>query len=239
MKPIRSKLINGNRYKLLIKENNSKNYIHKPKNIITDPNLFNNKENKINNLAKTSFEFYNTKINKQSKTKKVKFAKTISDSSELSTQKKFILSPINNNKTISNTSKQKDKEKEIFPYLNLTRTNNKPNPNINIFQQTNNYNSLQDLSSIKNINFKYNDRISNMKTLFSKKETNANNSNNNNKEGFQKDIKAIDENKYKYSIILKNLDIWDKDHCDLNKNDRNINLFNILLDYYEKNNLIK
>ena len=239
MKPIRSKLINGNRYKLLIKENNLKNYIHKPKNIITDPNLFNNKENKSNNLAKTSFEFYNTKINKQSKTKKVKFAKTISDSSELSTQKKFILSQINNNKTISNTSKQKDKEKEIFPYLNLTRTNNKPNPNINIFQQTNNYNSLQDLSSIKNINFKNNDRISNMKTLFSKKETNANNSNNNNKEGFQKDIKAIDENKYKYSIILKNLDIWDKDHCDLNKNDRNINLFNILLDYYEKNNLIK
>ena len=50
-------------------------------------------------------------------------------------------------------------------------------------------------------------------------------------------LKNIDDSKYKYSTIIKNLDIWDKDHCKENHDDTNKNLFKFLLDYFEKNQL--
>ena len=32
--------------------------------------------------------------------------------------------------------------------------------------------------------------------------------------------------------MLKNLDVWGQDHCDENKNDNIVDLFNILYDFF-------
>jgi hypothetical protein len=50
-------------------------------------------------------------------------------------------------------------------------------------------------------------------------------------------LKKIDDNIYKYSIIIKNLDMWDKDHCRDSKYVENKDLFNLLYEYFEENNL--
>ena len=50
-------------------------------------------------------------------------------------------------------------------------------------------------------------------------------------------IKEInDDNKFKYSLILKDLDNWDKDHCDDYIKKSDLNIYNYLNNYYIKNN---
>ena len=48
-----------------------------------------------------------------------------------------------------------------------------------------------------------------------------------------------EENKFKYSIILKNLESWDKDHCGDFGKKNNISLYKSLNDYYNQHNLIE
>ena len=47
-----------------------------------------------------------------------------------------------------------------------------------------------------------------------------------------------DEKKFKFSTLLKHLDRWDKDHCEIGK-ENNKTLFEELKDYYTANNLIE
>ena len=48
-----------------------------------------------------------------------------------------------------------------------------------------------------------------------------------------------DETKYKYSTLLKNLDSWDKEHCDQKMHKTDATLYNYLSNYYQKNNLME
>jgi hypothetical protein len=51
--------------------------------------------------------------------------------------------------------------------------------------------------------------------------------------------KINDETKFKYSTLLKNLDSWDKEHCDQKMHKTDANLYNYLSNYYQKNNLME
>ena len=78
------------------------------------------------------------------------------------------------------------------------------------------------------LNTKNSNRLTNVKTIF-------NNNENNKNDILSKTNKNINEhNIYKYSILLKNLDIWDKEHCNENKIKRKMDLFSLLYDYFEK-----
>ena len=155
------------------------------------------------NFNKTSMDFSKRKNNGaiRSHTKRVKFAKTSYDDDTFPDTDNFKISmpkTIDNSKAILKTE-----EKDILPFIKQENTLPiKPNP-----------------TSLKINDIKSNDRISNIKTIFSKNE--------NKKRLLSKKPKIIDENKYRYSIIIKNLDIWDKDHCEDNKIDSTTALFTI------------
>ena len=51
--------------------------------------------------------------------------------------------------------------------------------------------------------------------------------------------KINDATKFKYSIILKSLDSWDKEHCYQKIQKSDVNLYNFLSNYYQKNNLME
>ena len=167
------------------------------------------------NFNKTSMDFSKRKNNGaiRSHTKRVKFAKTSYDDDTFPDTDNFKISmpkTIDNSKAILKTE-----EKDILPFIKQENTLPiKPNP-----------------TSLKINDIKSNDRISNIKTIFSKNE--------NKKRLLSKKPKIIDENKYRYSIIIKNLDIWDKDHCEKNKDDINKNLFNLLYQYFDENKLLE
>ena len=131
------------------------------------------------------------------------------------------------NKTISSFHKSK----EMFPNLIDNKYKVKHRPSL-LKLKKNLPNELKNINiTNSNMNNISKDRLSNIKTIFSKNDNNKSNY-------FKKDLKKIDDNKYKYSIIIKNLDMWDKDHCHDNKYAENKNLFNLLYDYFEENDLI-
>ena len=163
-----------------------------------------NKYNSLNNLQSKSFKYNRTSYDNNSVFKKNNFDKNI------------IL-----NKTINNITK----EKEILPYIN--------NIKMDDFRNSQNFLKSKYLGYINKyrenkLNTKNSNRLTNVKTIF-------NNNENNKNDILSKTNKNINEhNIYKYSILLKNLDIWDKEHCNENKIKRKMDLFSLLYDYFEK-----
>ena len=224
MKKIKNKLIKQNKFETSLTDNNLLQNLFPNNNLLTEFKDSNNSQNQFSKFNKTSISFNKSKhsgfIGTYSKFSE--FSKTAYDNSNFPKKMKLNgrLAKTINKKTISNFHDTH----EIFPYINLTK--GKIIKNSNLLKSN-------ELSSIKRTNTKEkgNDRLANIKAIFSKNE-------NQNGE-FMKDLKKMDDNKYKYSTMLKNLDIWDKDHCEDNKIDSTTALFNILYKYFEENNLTK
>ena len=163
-----------------------------------------NKYNSLNNLQSKSFKYNRTSYDNNSVFKKNNFDSNI------------IL-----NKTSNNIAR----EKEILPYIN--------NIKMDDFRNSQNFLKSKYLGYINKyrenkLNTKNSNRLTNVKTIF-------NNNENNKNDIVSKTNKNINEhNIYKYSILLKNLDIWDKEHCNENKIKRKMDLFSLLYDYFEK-----
>ena len=163
-----------------------------------------NKYNSLNNLQSKSFKYNRTSYDNNSVFKKNNFDSNI------------ILNKTSNNIT---------KEKEILPYIN--------NIKMDDFRNSQNFLKSKYFGYINKyrenkLNTKNSNRLTNVKTIF-------NNNENNKNEIVSKTNKNINEhNIYKYSILLKNLDIWDKEHCNENKKKKKMDLFSLLYDYFEK-----
>ena len=230
MENIKNKLIEENKHPLtLFKYNSSKNKIKINNNLFSE---YNNTRYKLKNkisFNKTTSD--SNQINKDVTTKyskSVKFFKAFSENIE---DKKKInlnlnLSIDTKNKTIYNTHHSR----QSLPFINYTEYDIKQKNNIIKDKYSkSNFNTINNLK--KNITNKIkNERNSIFKSIFNKNDNNQN-------QFFSKGLKNIDDSKYKYSTIIKNLDIWDKDHCKENHDDTNKNLFKFLLDYFEKNQL--
>ena len=226
---MKNRLVKQNMYLITLnEENSSKNTSNSPKgNLITILKDSNSSLKNYYNFKQTYEDFnknkYNSPYNSQSKS--IKFNKTLSDNNSF--PKKFDLeikpTKIFPNKTINNFPKTK----QIFPYINKMKSDYKHNQNLlksQYFYYKSKYNEFK--SKIKR-----NDKLENIKVVFNKNE-------NNKTEFLSKNNKNLDENnKYKYSSIIRNLDIWDKEHCFENKSQKKTDLFTILYDYFEKQEL--
>ena len=226
MKKIKNKLFKQNKYEVSLTESNLLQNLLQNNNLLTDySNSTTNSSNKFPNFNKTSINFKKSRLSGfgHLQSKIPKFAKTSYDSQNFPKKVKFNINTMNSLNKDDNSDVHKN-AREIFPYINLTNHNMKPNLN---YYKSNDLNGFKRNNTIE----KTNNRITNIKTIFSQTEIP------NGK--FPKDLKRLDENKYKYSIILKNLDIWDKDHCDDFKKDDNAILFKELYTYFEDNKLEK
>ena len=222
MKKIKNKLIKQNKFETSLTDNNLLQNLFPNKNLLTEFKDSNNSKNQSSKFNKTAISFNKSKHSGFIDTTKLsEFAKTSYDITIFPKKMK-----LNGRyaKTINKTISNSHDAKEIFPYINLTKGKFKKNPNL---LKSNKLSNIKGNNKIE----KGNDRLANIKAIFSKNE-------NQNGE-FLKDLKKMDDNKYKYSIMLKNLDIWDKDHCEDNKIDSTANLFKILYKYFEENNLTK
>ena len=203
-----------------ITDSNSPTYESNKTNTITEYNSSNNSLNKLLNRTKTSVDFNNSKRNRINNLDYPKSIKFFNASEDKKANMVY-------NKTISSFNKSKG----IFPNLIYNKYKAKHRPSL-LKLKKNLPNEFQNINiTNNNANNNSKDRLSSMKTIFNKND-------NNKKNNFKKDLKKIDDNKYKYSIIIKNLDMWDKDHCHDNKYSENKNLFNLLYDYFEENDLI-
>ena len=129
--------------------------------------------------------------------------------------------------------------KNIMPPIKkkMVLSSTQSNLNINRNYNANNKNSYTDLTSIKDLK---------ERTLM--KNYNKTNPNffDGNEHEFRKKIESYSSkkgkdilpyNKESYSKMLKNLDIWDKDHIEKSKKKSDIILFKLLNNYYQKHNL--
>ena len=198
-------------------------------NATTEFTSSNNSLNKLLNIDKTSTNFHNSKSNLKDNLynyKSVKFINISENSKNLRNDfnDKTRLNAISN-KTISSFHKSKG----LLPYLNNNKIKVK-RPSLLKLKK----NLVSDLNSLRtenNIpNYTSKDRLSNIKAIFTKKENNKN-------DYLKKDLKKLDDNIYKYSVMIKNLDMWDKDHCHDNKTRENSNQFNLLYEYFDEHNL--
>ena len=214
-----------------MKKTKNKLIKNKPEVSLTENNLFQNlfringsnsefKDDNISETKSSNFDIASIYLNKNKHNdfnnthfKFSKFSKTLFNNKKFPYKIK-IKKPYT--KTQSNDSRK------ILPYLQLTNRDSRQNPNL---LKTFDLNNSKRNKTIE----KTNDWISKMKPFFNKNEIQ--------KGEFPKKIKIRDDSKFKYSIMLKNLDVWDQDHCDENKNDNIVDLFNILYDFFKKNNL--
>ena len=191
---------------------------NKPETSITENNLFQNIFQN-NNIAKTKNKEDNISVSKTSNFNitSVYFNKNKHNNFNSKHPKfsRFLKTSYDNKnfpykikKKLHHIKTQSNNSREILPYLHLKNGDIKQNPNL---LKTIDLNNLKRNKTIE----KSNDWISNMKPK----------------------IKILEDTKFKYSIMLKNLDVWDQENCDENKNDNNADLFNILYDYFKKNNL--
>ena len=227
----KNKSLNTKKYKLsFLTENNFPLNESNKNNATTEFTSSNNSLNKLLNIDKTSTDFHNFKrnrINNFYNIKSVKFINFSENSKNLLNNDFYDIARLNTiaNKTISSFHKSKG----LLPYLNNNKIKVK-RPSLLKLQKnlTNDLNTLRTEYNIPNYTNK--DRLSNIKSIFNKKENDKNNY-------FKKDLKKIDDNIYKYSVMIKNLDMWDKDHCQDNKAGENINLFHLLYDYFDEHDL--
>ena len=234
MKKIKNKLIKQSKNPLSLYTNaSSNNPSYRNYNLLTE--CYNTKNKSKNQFCfnKNSIDFNHINLNTSNNnySKSVKLSKAFSDN--INFKKTINLdidkSNINNNDIINNSIKSG----KSLPFINNYEINKKQNPahmrQSNSFK--NNFNIINNLQKSKT-NVINNERISIIKNIFNKNDNNQNHF-------FTKGLKNIDDSKYKYSSIIKNLDIWDKDHCKENRDVSNKNLFFILFDYFEQNKLTK
>ena len=232
MKKYKQKYINNNKYKQLLNDNNNFQKIH----IMTEPNYTYATFNQIHRKGKTLSNFnINNLESKYSYIPKKIFKPLLEN---LDDPYKIKLKSINNNNRRKINSFI---TKNILPSIGFISNSTKFN-NLNLNNKYNNKNKnnnaknfYTNLTTIRNFT-KQDLTINNKETEFQEndndsienKEEYDNNYNNN---------KINDENKYKYSLILKSLDNWDKDHCDDYIKKSDLNIYNYLNNYYIKNNL--
>ena len=223
----KNKKFKTKKYKLSsLTDNNFQIYESNKNNETVENNSSSNSLKKLLNLNKTSDNFNKIKRNRISNLndfKSVKFFDFSEDNKNFQNDYIYDMKRLNtlNNKTMSSFHKSKG----MFPYLNEIKIKVK-RPSLIKLKKT----LPNEFRTVNISNNKGNDRLSSIKAIFNTNENNKNNY-------FKKDLKKIDDNIYKYSIIIKNLDIWDKDHCHENKNRENRNLFNLLYKYFEEHNL--
>ena len=241
MKKIKQKLINGNKYKKLFQEQNfQNNNTLQNKYMITESNLPNNSLQKLHIFGKTSNNFY------KPDSKFSQFQKTVlqSDLIRIDRPKKIKIK-LNNLNIINKRNINSYPYRNILPYVNSNSKNkvNITNNKNNIIKIYNNYKKL-------NINSEYlikdSKNESNKVMVYNKTENIGNAFDIKRKDILNSDSKLINkrniidnDNKYKYSLILKSLDNWDKDHCDGNIKKSDLNIYNFLNKYYMQNNLIE
>lgn len=237
MKRIKQKLINETKYRQLFRGNDYylKSSDNKP--IATDSNFYKTLSDKFGKTA--------TNFNNNSNFRSRYFPNSLlnMDSSKTLDSNKFKNNFIYMKKNKSNSYNNKD----LLPFLNSGSLydykknnfiiNNKLS--LNNINTINNYTNLTSLNSSKK---KYKNNIFKKKELKIEEDDDEDESNEKNNyidNYYNKKEKKNDEfnDKYKYSMILKSLDNWDKDHCDDDLKKSGMNLFNYLNDYYEQKNL--
>ena len=232
MEKIKNKLIERNKHPLILHINNSSdNRVKKNINSLSEFNNLKNTAINQPNFNKTSMDFNQTNRNIPTNySKSVKFSKTFLESLNAQKNININLDLLNDNK--NKTINDSNKSKQSLPFIDNTETNINQNSDTKYVKYfRNNFNTINNLKkSITNI-IKH-ERHSLFKTMINKNDNNQN-------QFFTKGLKNIDDSKYKYSSIIKNLDIWDKDHCIQNNDVANKNLFKVLFEHYEKNNLEK
>ena len=249
MKKIKEILNNENNIEKLFKNNNN-NQLKTLQNkyMITEYNFSSNTSRKLHKFGKTTINFNNI-INSEKKPIHIQNPfKKINNSKDESHNKiklKLKLTNINKNKSNLNSNTTRD---IVLPNVKALSLNYPKKNALNSSRQNkiyinNFYKSVFSLNDTPKINLKnkYNETMVNMlsKSQEKKNEDRPNEYLNTENNLFNKNKEINDENKYKYSIILKNLDSWDKEHCKelIDKSDDN--LFNYLYSYYQKNNLIE
>ena len=241
MKKIKEKFINGNKYKKFFKEENIQiDNTLQNKYMITESNLLNNSLKKYYKFGQTTNNFY------KPDSKFREFKKTVfqDDLIQIDRPNKIKLK-LNYTNNINKRNINSYPYRYILPYVN-SNSKNKDNLNKNKrsnIQINNNYKKFNMNSEylIKDSKNKYNKIM-----VYNKTENIGNAFDINRKQILNNDLKIINkrniidnENKYKYSLILKSLDIWDKDHCEGNIKKSDINIYNYLNKYYMQNNLIE
>ena len=240
MKRIKQKLMNETKYRQLFRENDYKKKNSDNNPIVTDANFYKTLSDKFrktvtnfnNNSNFRSRYFPNSLLNFES-------SRTV-DSNKLKKNLNYM------KKNKSNSYNKRD----LLPFLqagsfNILKRNNliiNKKLSINKINTINNYTNLTSLNNSKK---KYKNDIFKKKEIKIEEDENENEEESDQKNNYidnfynKKKMKSKDEliNKYKYSMILKNLDNWDKDHCEDDLKKSSINLFNYLNDYYEQKNL--
>ena len=250
MKKIKQKITLEKKFnKLFYDNNNMKSDTIKNKYMITESNITNNTTNPTNNFSKTSFNFNNINNNES---KFSHFRKTLfqGDSIKLDYPSKIKLKL----KANDNTKDSKDlyDNRYILPYVNNSISsdnkkkkdlslNKKVKYNKNKFQIYNYCTNKTNVSFNKSPRYKYNKNMISNKSEYKESAFDYYGNKNLNTENniLTKRNQINEENKYKYSLLLKNLESWDKDHCEENSKKSDKNLYNYLIKYYKENNLIE
>ena len=230
MERIKKKLMNETKCRELLKENFMAQNSFRNKNIIITE--FNSPDNRYLNdiykLRKATTIFNNNKSDFKSEFFHKKLNKAESGKFTI----KYKLNKIKGIK--SNPSTQ-----NILPFVTNNSFHNSKNQNLSLKNKDiiNNYNdlTLNDNYSKKNLKNKYSKTSSNIFIeSYDNKQKNYENINyyiKNEKENDSKNIKI------KFSTLLKKLDNWDKEHCQGNIKKSDINLYDFLFNYYQKNDL--
>ena len=219
-------LLKKNLYLKTLKEEKSPqdSFINNKENMITILKEPKTPVNNLNNINKTHVDFNKNKFNSvnNSHTKSIKYNRTSYDNNS-SFKKNIIETNIISNKTNNNFSK----ENKILPYINKTTNDFRPSQNLLNSKYLNYINKYKE----NKLNIKNSDRLTNIKTIFNYNENNKNDI------SLKTNKNKYEQNKYKFSTLIKNLDIWDKEHCSQNKIKRKTDLFTLLYDYFEKEKL--
>ena len=218
-------LLKKNLYLKTLKEEKSPqdSFINNNENTITILKERKTSENNLNN-NKTHVDFNKNKFNSvnNSHTKSIKYNRTSYDNNS-SFKKNIIETNIISNKTNNNFSK----ENKILPYINKTTNDFRPSQNLLNSKYLNYINKYKE----NKLNIKNSDRLTNIKAIFNYNENNKNDI------SLKTNKNKYEQNKYKFSTLIKDLDIWDKEHCSQNKIKRKTDLFTLLYDYFEKEKL--
>ena len=234
MKKNNEKIINENKPKNLFKEKSE----FQNKYLITEYRLANSELNNTPNFRRTTNNFNNS----ENKSKFFQSSLFNTDSKKLDNPNKLKLRSrqennnivpytLNENLPKVNTISLSNPKKFIFN-INIKDNKNK----INSYRHFNNLTSYNDNDSSKGdkINKFYN-TITNIKAV--NNERIIKNKILNTENIIKKKKEINDEKKFKYSLLLKNLDSWDKDHCEGSMKKSDSNLYNFLNNYYEEKNL--
>ena len=240
MKRIKQKLMNEAKYRQLFRGNDYKIKNSDINPIATDSNFYKTLSDKF---GRTTTNF-NNKSNYRSRyfpNSLLNFdsSKTV-DSNKLKKNSNYM------KKNKSNSYNNRD----LLPFLksgsfNIHKPNNFIINNKLSINNINTINNYTNLTSLNNTKKKYKNNFFKKKESKIEEDEDESEEESNQKNNYidnfyiKKKEKKNDEfnNKYKYSMILKNLDNWDKDHCDEDLKKSGMNLFNYLNEYYENKNL--